>query len=308
MRADVVRLEGSALRVEVAELGAELVQVQDAEGHDLLWNGDPAFWTGRAPLLFPMVGRARGDRIRVEGRDYALPQHGFARTSRFTIVERSGSSCTMQLCESEDSLSRYPYPFRLDVTYTVHEATLRAAATVSNTGERWLPVSFGFHPAFRWPLLPGVSREAHEIVFERPEIEPVRRPVDGLLGLAAYPTPVRGRRLALHDSLFADGALIFDRLDSRSAIYGAPGSAAVQVSFPGMPHLGIWTKPGAGFVCLEPWQGFASPEDFDGEFADRPGIVPIAPGDAKTFAMAITLQAAFDVVTRPGPHPGESRE
>jgi galactose mutarotase-like enzyme len=95
--------------------------------------------------------------------------------------------------------------------------------------------------------------------------------------------------LPLADDLFRDGALIFDRLASRRVSYGAPGASRIEVAFPGMPHLGIWTKPGAGFVCIEPWQGFASPEDFDGDFAERPGVVPISPGHARAFEMSITV-------------------
>ena len=113
----------------------------------------------------------------------------------------------------------------------------------------------------------------------------MRRPVDGLLSTAAYPTPVQGRRLALHDDLFRDGALVFDRLQSRSVTYGE----RLRVDFPDMPHLGIWMLPGAGYVCIEPWQGHASPQGFDGELADKPGIVSIAPGASRRFAMSISV-------------------
>ena len=152
-----------------------------------------------------------------------------------------------------------------------------------------MPAAFGFHPALRWPLPYGKSRAAHEIVFERDEPAPIRRPVDGLLSLAQFPTPVRNRRLALRDNLFEEGAIVFDRLVSRSVRYGAPDSPSIEVSFPHMPHLGIWTKPGAGFVCIEPWQGHASPEDFDGELADKPGMVAIVPGATASFAMSISV-------------------
>ena len=106
------------------------------------------------------------------------------------------------------------------------------------------------------------------------------------MSLAQYPTPVRDRRLVLRDDLFEAGAMVFDRLASRSLVYGE----ALRVSFPHMPHLGIWTKPGAGFVCIEPWQGHASPEDFDGDLADKPGMIAIMPGTTESFAMSIALE------------------
>jgi galactose mutarotase-like enzyme len=284
-----VALSGSGMSAEIAENGAELVRLRDAEGRDLLWNGDPAFWTGRAPLLFPMVGRAKDDRIRIEGRAYPLPKHGFARTSRFSVVERSEARCLMRLWSSPTLLDQYPFSFDLDVIYAIEGASLASTAVVRNRDERALPVSFGFHPALRWPLPYGADRSAHEVVFDRNEQAPIRRVDDGLITAARHPSPVEGRRLRLRDDLFIDDALIFDELRSRGVTYGAEGFPSIRFDFPDMPHLGIWTKPGAGFICIEPWQGHASPADFDGEFTSRPGVVSIPVGQEATFVMTMTL-------------------
>jgi len=288
MASKTITLTGSGLSAEVSEIGAELVRLQDQEGRDLLWDGDPAVWAGRAPLLFPMVGRAKNDRIRIKGRDYELPKHGFARTSRFSVVERRESSCTLRLTSGSETMIGYPFRFRLDVTYEIAGSVLVNRAVVTNEDEQELPVSFGFHPAFRWPLPYGAARDAHEIVFEQDEgDQPIRRVQDGLMTPVRHPSPVVGNRLALADDLFVDDALIFLSPASRCVTYGAPGSSALMVRFPDMPHLGIWTKPGAGYVCIEPWQGFASPDDFEGEFSDRPGVVSIPVGGAAAFAIEI---------------------
>lgn len=283
--ADIVAISDSTLSAQVSAAGAELVRLQDGNGLDLLWDGDPAFWTGRSPLLFPIVGEAKGNRIRVAGVPYGIGRHGFARSSTFALVSSEAARCTWRLEASEATRRQYPFEFRLDVTYAIEGGALHMTADVTNRGDGIMPASFGFHPALRWPLPYGKPREAHEIVFEHDEPAPVRRPVDGLLSSAQYPTPVRARRLALHDNLFEDGALVFDTLASRRLVYGD----ALSVSFPRMPHLGIWTIPGAGFVCIEPWQGHASPEGFDGELADKPGVVSIAPGATETFGMSIGL-------------------
>ena len=282
---DTIAISGSALGAQISATGAELVRLQDGDGLDLLWDGDPAFWTGRSPLLFPIVGEARANRIRVAGAQYEIGRHGFARTSTFALVSSDTARCTWRLEASEATRRQYPFEFRLDVTYAIEGGALQITAEVANRGDGVMPASFGFHPALRWPLPYGRPRAAHEIVFEQEEPAPIRRPVDGLLSSACYPTPVRGRRLVLHDSLFEDGAIVFDRLASRRLVYGD----ALSVSFPRMPHLGIWTKPGAGFVCIEPWHGFASPESFDGELADKPGIVRIPPGATERFEMSIGL-------------------
>jgi galactose mutarotase-like enzyme len=284
-----VTISSPQLRAHVSAQGAELVRLQDGLGHDWLWDGNPAFWAGRSPLLFPIVGRVRNDRIHVNGSAYELPKHGFARTSLFQVEETSASMCRLRLCASEATLRWYPFPFQLDVTYAVEGETLRITAAVANTGSSVMPVSFGFHPAFRWPLPYGAPRETHQIRFEQDEPASVHRPVEGLLSREAEPSPVQGRTLVLHDSLFEADALVFDQLGSRFVEYGAPGSASLRVDFPQMPHLGIWTKPGAGFICIEPWQGHADPEGYEGDFSDKPGIVSVQPGATSRFTIAVTI-------------------
>ncbi len=281
-----VSISTAALSAEISATGAELVRLQDHAGADLLWDGNPAVWNGRSPLLFPIVGEVTGNRLNVAGMTYEIGRHGFARTSTFALVGSDAASCTWRLESSEATRRQYPFEFRLDVTYRIEGATLHMEARVTNTGAALMPASFGFHPALRWPLPYGTSRAAHEIVFEREEPAPIRRPIDGLLSAAQFTTPVRDRHLLLHDDLFEEGALVFDTLASRSVLYGE----AIRVDFPRMPHLGIWTKPGAGYVCIEPWQGHASPEGFDGELADKPGVIAITPGATESFAMSITLE------------------
>lgn len=280
-----VSISTAALSAEISATGAELVRLRDGAGADLLWDGNPAVWNGRSPLLFPIVGEVKGNRLKVAGTAYEIGRHGFARTSTFALVRSDAASCTWRLVSSEATRRQYPFEFRLDVTYRIEGATLHMEAEVANTGAVVMPASFGFHPALRWPLPYGKARAAHEIVFARNEPAPIRRPIDGLLSAAQFPTPVRDRRLLLRDELFEDGALVFDVLVSRSVVYGE----AIRVDFPRMPHLGIWTKPGAGYVCIEPWQGYASPEGFDGELADKPGVIAIAPGATEGFAMSITV-------------------
>jgi galactose mutarotase-like enzyme len=173
--------------------------------------------------------------------------------------------------------------------YEIIGRQLHVRAQIVNSGDKEMPVSFGFHPAFRWPLVSGVPKEAYAISFDQIEDLPIRRLVNGLLADAVVPSPVHDRWLGLREAIFTDDALIFDRLKSRHVTYGASSGPKVIVRFGGMPHLGIWSKPGADFICIEPWQGFASPADFHGEFKDKPGTVVINAGGAKYFEMQIQL-------------------
>jgi galactose mutarotase-like enzyme len=283
-------IAGGGLHATVAARGAELTHLRTDSGLELLWDGNPAVWAGRSPLLFPIVGSVANDRVRIDGQDRPMLRHGFARTTSFALVDAGAARCTWRLEPNADTRSRYPFEFRLDVTYALGADGLAIRAEVANRGDRPMPASLGFHPAFRWPLVPGAVREDHEIRFDRDEPAPIRRLADGLLAPEPVRSPVSGNRLLLTDTLFADDALIFDRLQSRRVTYGALTGPQLAVAFPDMPHLGIWSKPGAGFVCVEPWQGFASPAGFDGELQDKPGIVMIEPGSSRSFAVGISVR------------------
>lgn len=288
--AAVHRIASGRLTAEISESGAELVRLTDAAGRDYLWDGDPAFWAGRAPILFPIVGTLHGDRVRRHGQDHSLPRHGFARRRDFTVMEHGEDGLILRLDSDDATRTGWPFAFSLDMIFTVRGATLTMTGRVTNRGSGPMPTSFGFHPALRWPLPGAADKAGHTIMFDHPEPAPVRRlDANGLLDPAPRPTPVDGDTLRLDDSLFAQDALIFDALASRRLTYAAPGTAQVAVDFQGMPHLGLWMKPGAGFLCIEPWQGHSDPAGFDGEIDAKPGMVALAASESRNFSMAITI-------------------
>jgi galactose mutarotase-like enzyme len=160
---------------------------------------------------------------------------------------------------------------------------------VTNDSEADMPASFGFHPAFAWPLPYGQPRDAHAVTFAQEEPEALRQLSNNLIVPAARPSPVEGRHLALRDDLFTDDALIWENVRSRRAVYGADSGPTLRIDWRDMPNLGIWTKPGAHYVCIEPWAGIADPVGFSGEIWDKPGIVRILPGQSQSWAMEVTL-------------------
>jgi len=283
-------LSDGQLSARIDPLGAQLSELKDAAGRDLLWGGDPSVWAGRAPLLFPIVGALAGGEYRVEGKAYRLPRHGFARVSTFQVLDASPSSASFRLKADEATLQVYPFPFELDVRYALNGATLAITALVRNPGERKMPASFGYHPAFRWPLPFGQARSAHFIEFEAAEPAPIRRlDAGGLLTPVHHPSPLVDRRLALDDALFAHDVIIFDALRSRSVHYGADTGPRLRVSFADVPFLGIWTKPHADFICIEPWHGVADPQGYAGDFRAKPGVFNVVAGGGTAIRMEITL-------------------
>jgi galactose mutarotase-like enzyme len=290
---DWICLQSGELSAAINPFGAQLSVLRDSTGRDLLWNGDPAVWAGRAPILFPTIGELAGGAFRIDADSYKLPRHGFARNKAFQVIAASAAEATLRLSADETTLKVYPFQFQLDVSFTLSGATLAMKSAVRNLGRSPLTASVGYHPGFRWPLPYGQPRAAHFIEFEHDEGPTIRRlDSHGLLSPERYPTPLRGRRLVLDDSLFKDDVVIFEGLHSRSVTYGADAGPRLRVEFPDATYLGIWTKPSAApFVCIEPWHGIADAAGFTGDFKDKLGAFAVAPGAVQELNMHLTLLA-----------------
>jgi len=279
------------LTARVAALGAELLSLTDAGGREYMTDADPRWWTGHAPVLFPIVGALERGRYRLDDKEYMLEKHGFARKSGFACEEHEEAWTRLALEDSAASRAVYPFAFRLELLFEIAATTLAVTAAVTNRDSAPMPFSFGFHPAFAWPLPGGAAKDAHRIVFEKPEPEPVRRigTDEPLLLPGRFATPVEGRTLHPLPELFEADALIWDTLHSRAASWGAAGGGSLDLAFPDSPNLGVWQKPGAPFLAIEPWHGYNDPVGFDGDFRDKPGIVVLAPGASRAFRLSITI-------------------
>jgi galactose mutarotase-like enzyme len=278
------------MTAEIDPRGAQLSVLRAGDGSDLLWNGDPAVWAGRSPLLFPIVGVLAGGVYRLGAKTYSLSRHGFARDKIFGLRNASPSAAAFRLSADESTYAVYPFQFELDVRYELSGATLSVSTEIRNAGGTDMPASFGYHPGFRWPLPFGQPRAAHYIEFETDEPDPVRR-IDaaGLLTPVRHSTPIANRRLILADALFREDVLIFDHIKSRSVSYGSRQGPRLRIGFPDAAYLGVWTKPGANFICIEPWHGITDTEGFAGDFMQKPGVRVLKAGEAFRATMDITL-------------------
>lgn len=273
-----------SLTATVADHGAQLVSLATRDGTELLWQAGAA-WPWHAPLLFPVIGRSEGDRIRHRGRRYAMPQHGIARHRPF---HRSGTGHVL----ADESRREFPFAFRLTVAHEIADHELVAHYRVDNPGDEPLPFALGVHPAFPWPLPGSPAPSRHTVMFDRAEPESVRRVTDVLLRPERYPSPVRGRTLPLERALFDNGAVILDRLTSRRLTLGADGAPRLTVTLKdGFDALAVWAPPGGEFVCLEPWAGLPCRQGDVGEFADRPDLRQLQPGASQTFSYGIHVAA-----------------
>jgi galactose mutarotase-like enzyme len=283
-----VRISNTSLSVEVSSLGAEMQSLTGQDGKSWLWNGDAAFWTGRSPILFPIVGKAPDDRVTIDGQEFAMGQHGFARRNEFVLASSSETMCRHELAASDATRKIYPFEFLLAVEHALNGSALTVTAEVSNLDQKPMPFGLGFHPAFVWPL-PGAEGQPHVVTLDNGEEPPLARLAGGLLQTGTLPSPFDGGRLVLDHALFAHDATIFPYGAGTGLRYGVEGGPALKFDFDNLPNLALWTKPGAPFLCVEPWHGMAAEQGGSLELVDRPYSQELAPGAVARFSFTVAL-------------------
>lgn len=289
-------LENEFLRVRISDAGAELQSIV-CRGAEYLWQGDTAYWSERAPFLFPICGRLTDGIFTYRGKRYAMGLHGFARHLPFVCEAASADALTLRLDANDTTRAAYPFDFSLTVTYTLDGSALHIACTVANRGGETMPFSIGAHPGFRVPLGDNTVFTDFAVSFPEACGDPRRFVITerGFLSREA-PQPFApladGRRtLPLTHALFAcDG--IFLAQAGHTAVLSAPGcDRSVTLRFPDMPYLGIWqpANTDAPFVCLEPWAGMPA---YDGEIDDletKFAVCTLPPAAQKMFRLTISL-------------------
>ena len=247
-------------------------------------------WAQTAPILFPVVGWTRNGEVRHRGRTYPLGLHGFAAARDFAVVEQGDGFARLRLEADAATRALYPFDFRLDAVYTLDEGALGWALEVSNLGAEPMPYAVGLHPGFRWPL--AGSDRPHSFLFERPERSevPVIAP-GGLFSDARRAAPLDGRRLALTPASMAQEALCFLDIASRSAVFDNGAGTRLRVELEDFPHLALWARPPAPYLCIEAWTGHGDPVGFAGELSEKPSMRLLAPGATARHAARFSLES-----------------
>jgi galactose mutarotase-like enzyme len=286
-----IRLMHGAAAAAIRLVGAEPV-AWSVNGRDLLWGGDPQWWAHCAPILFPIVGRLRGGRVRIGDGVHAMGVHGFARGMPFTVVDRAADHVRLRLAQNAETRAAYPFPFSLTVDYRLTDATLSAVFDVSNPGDEPLPYALGFHPGFRWPFAGGRPEEYAVVFADEEQAEVPVITADGLFSSRQRPVPFDGKRLPLSHELMSNEALCF--LDARSteARFVAPDGTSIGVAVEDFPHLALWSRPPAPFLCIESWTGFGDADDFAGDITTKPSMRMLAPGGEARHAAHLSFAEA----------------
>lgn len=285
----LTRIANDQIAVDIAALGAEMQSIQTRDGRQWLWHGDAAYWTGRSPILFPIVGKAPNDTVTVDGVPFQMSQHGFARRSNFSLMVEESDRCVYRLTASEASRAMYPFDFELNVEHRVEGRAVVVSAIVTNHDHKIMPFGIGFHPAFAWPL-PGAEDAPHGVELDEGGTPALHRLSGGLVNPKALRSPFDAGRLTLDHSLFAEDAMLFPDGAGAGLVYGPAKGPSVHFTWENLPNFALWTKPGAGFICLEPWHGTAAEIGGSEELSERPYSELLGPGATARYSFRAELR------------------
>lgn len=290
----MIVLQNEYIRAEISERGAELNSLKRVEDPDtqFIWQGDPKFWAARSPILFPIVGSLKNGAYYYDGYKYELAIHGFASSEMFKVESHSADEAVFVLNSTPRTLDCYPFEFSLRLRYSLTGTTLHFHYTVDNIGDKEMYFSLGAHPGF------SLHSPFHQyyLMFDQPEtIYPYRTfnklvmeaPDDCLLA--------NSRRLNLDYSMFVKGAYVCKNVRSSKLLLCSDDQAnAVEVGWDGFKALGIWTKPDAPFVCIEPWTGHGDTESCSGHIQEKPMITRLARGERFSAKLYIAIKESSD--------------
>jgi len=288
----MIQLQNTKLKANFSELGAELISLVNlTTGKEIMWQGNPDFWGGQSPVLFPTVGALKDDRYIFDGQTYEMPRHGFARRKVFEVKNSSENEVIFQLNSDDETLAFYPFEFSLEIRYTLTENKLTVSYQVKNKSEKEMYFSLGAHPGFAIDTENGLKYDDYEIAFsddEQLEIHPL---IDNLISKETQTIELKNKALPLSYELFANDALVMTTMKSKELILrNNQNENQVIFTFSNFPYFGIWAAKNADFVCLEPWQGIADLEDHNQELTEKFGILKLGINDEWKGVWAVEIK------------------
>ena len=285
----MIVLKSDQLNVEFQTVGGALSSIKDKEGVEYLWQGDPTYWSGQAPVLFPICGSVRNDTVLYDIEDGSqkegkIPRHGLVRKKEFTLVEQTENSVTFAIEDDEEMYANYPYHFRLEITYTVTGKTIRTQYKIYNKeSEKSMPYFIGGHPGFNCPLLDDEVYEDYYLEFEKPETCTVPKPFPetGMLDFKDRNSWLNNQKeIDLNYDFFSYDAVTLDELESRTvALRSRKHDKGLKLHFKEFPNLIVWSTLNKGpFIALEPWSGLSTSIEEGDRLEDKKDVKILKPG------------------------------
>lgn len=288
-------LSNEELEVGFTSLGGTLSSMKDKEGTQYLWQGDATYWSGTAPVLFPICGSIRDDKAEIgDGMQTAMPRHGIVRKSEFTVDGMSDDAIRFSIASNEETLKKFPYDFKLATRYELAGKSVNITYEVENTGDKDMPFFVGGHPGFNCPITDGEDYSDCYVEFEKEETCTVPTPVTetGLIDMEHRTACLdHAKTMDLKHELFHKDAVILDELQSRKIkLLSKKSKKGVEISFADFPYIILWSSANDGpFVAIEPWVGLSTCSDESDVFEEKRNVQVVKPGEKKEYTYTITV-------------------
>lgn len=281
----ITTISNSTLSASIKHSGAELFSLKDNQDKEYIWEGNPDFWGKHSPVLFPIVGTLKDNTYTINGKEYQLPRHGFARDMDFQLIEKTENSAVFSLKSDAETLKKYPFEFELQLIYTLENSTLNIGYKVINNSKTKMPFSIGAHPAIALPE----EFENYAFEFEKEEVLKYYILENDLISNKTEILKTTENLIPLNYKLFENDALIFKSLESNSLTILENSKPYIKFDFKDFPSLGIWTKDQAPFVCIEPWLGYSDTAENSGDLYEKEGILVLDTNQTFNSQFSITV-------------------
>ncbi len=275
--------------------GGELISYKDISGTEYVWTGDKNYWTGHAPVLFPIVGALKNDTILIGEKSYTIAKHGFARKREFKVLEKTDNSIHFILTEDEETLLIYPFKFELHIIHALNEKGFKTEYKVINKSEITMFTCLGGHAGFCCPINKCENFNDYRLYFEKCEsITPMFTDEKSILHKENIKDKILDNTdiFALDYDDYDNDVLIFNNIVSRKvSVINKYTNKGFEFLFNGFNSLGIWTPPKkkAPFICLEPWKGVPAYEDETGRFEDKPDVIKLSKNNSYSASYSMNL-------------------
>ena len=289
----ITTLKNENITIQVKSLGGELTSLKknDSE-YEYIWTGDSKYWSGQAPVLFPIIGSLSGGTTEIQGKTYSMGNHGFARREEFQLIEQKKDRLVYSLKYNEKTLAMYPYKFQLQIIYTLEKSSVKISYKVINLDEKTIYFQLGTHPGFNCPMKNNLDFSDYFLEFD--QVETAKRyycDANNLLIENREELSIKdSKKLCLNHKMFYEGAHFLRDIKSKNIVLKTEkDSKFIKVSRENFPYLGIWQPKDAPFLCIEPWHGLAEPAGFSEDFSKKELIISLEKGQVHSASLEFTV-------------------
>lgn len=291
----MLTIQNSSFKISVTQVGAELCSLYaKSTNTEFMWQANPSIWGSHAPVLFPIIGCLKDGKFLFEGNTYSVPKHGFIRNNTTLESNIIGDNCIeFRSKYTEESLKNYPFNYEFIIRYILQEDGVKVEHTIINHDTKNpMYFSLGGHPGFNCPFFENEKYEDYYIDFEVPETDVTWLvSKEGLIENESISYLKDAKTLPLHSLIFAKDALIFKNLKSKVVFLKSKNhSVSLKMDISEFEYLGLWAKPNAPFVCIEPWLGISDSVNSNQDFTQKEGILRLEPGERKVISFKINIE------------------